>query len=365
MMHMERWTTVFASALAVASLGDIHVLEATPGRPARQDAQPFLHPEQPDKPAMPVITVRRPAKLPPHQAGLDAAVARAAAAQSQAAREASHSRGAQRLLSAANEVLAYGPVESASLIFYGAPATNSFTDIETCVSLARDLIRQAREAVHQASDEETETMPEWTGAVMRDADQLMTWADAVNLLVSDSINGEDSALRGRILARLLVFMESDHPDVVAAASLWSLVLCRTPEQRSALLREMPPALEQPAASTHPWGPLLRLKRCETDARQGDVVAAFALLVQQTEIAACKWLPPSELDLFKRSGAWFQLRLLDMWWSSLDQSTVADERAWCAARMKRIHGEYFQGDSTDVWAIIPVIPILTPSMPMAE
>lgn len=312
---------------------------------------------------LPAIVIRRPPNLPSHQTSGDAVLARAAAAHAQAVKETSPQRAAQRLLGAANIVLAYGPVESAGAVFYGVATEADCTNLAEHAARARDYIQKARDVVHLASSS-PDGAPDWSGDVGRDADMLSIWADAFGALAKGASTDADAQC-GPMLARLSVLLESDRADVVACAGLWSVPLARTPEQRSSLLRELPLALEEPQPQSLPWGALLRLKRAELEAQQGRHASALALLTQQRESVGTRWIGSNDALQFKHAAAWFQCRVLQTWDEALTKPDQADERRWCDNQLKRLRDDVLGSEPSEVLPIFPLIPTQSQALSAPE
>jgi hypothetical protein len=270
---------------------------------------------------------------------------------------------AERLIEAANHLLAYGLVHDATSQVLGmkeAPAPKPPEGAEPVASGERQapvsgssaaIHDRVKAALSDAAIALSDANEDPAAARLR---MRLHTLEAFSMALRAALTSEGDSEEIRRSAASALAPLSEDPDeaVAAAAGLWQAVLRARESDAAPALSILPMATADPKAGRKIYEFFGKLLRCRLVGRQSPG-AALTLLLQMEE-QCHKWFEgAAERALAIRGTAWVRMTVLEDWCEKLDQP---DMRSWCAKSAEELSTEHFAGEKA-VLPLSPAVPIL--------
>lgn len=269
---------------------------------------------------------------------------------------------ANRLLTAANLILAHQlePACSRRLLHMEAPGAASEA-LQGHLDLAKKLIGEARAAL-EAADEGSDQDADRLVGVRHRANLLDAFSQALRTYLLPAASSEPARSARRAASRLSALLEEDDPAIAAAARLWHGCLRAHEADPTPILSTLDYALARPPRSGLRQAFFARLLRIRLIAGQGGFAGAVGLLSQLEERCEEWFSKESEAEDALRATTLVAIQILIDWHDSMSPSTQVEERRWCAERIRQLRESRFSEHAPTVLRLGQTIPIMAEFKP---
>ncbi len=267
---------------------------------------------------------------------------------------------ADLLLAAANLILAHQLEPACTNALLGVddkPATaRDHGGLAASLDRADEFLDRAEAVVQPVQDGDD---PPGSGgeASKRRLGMVRAFARALRAYLLPDESAEAKRNARRAASRLSALLEEDDEKVTAAARLWQASLRGREADPTPALSLLDLALSDPPREALTYAFFARLLRCRLVAKQGGFAAALALLSQLEE--RCEEWFPGEGDRADavRATTLIEIRILRDWHGRLSAPAQAEEREWCASRIRTLTEARFPGDGNTVLRLHQAVPIV--------
>ena len=264
---------------------------------------------------------------------------------------------ANRLLTAANLILAHQlePACSRRLLHVETPGAAA-EELRGHLDLAKKLIGEANAAL-EAAEEGSKQDADRLHDTRHRADLLHAFSQALRAYLLPAASSEPDRTMRRAASHLSALLEENDPAIASAARLWHGCLRAHEADPKPALSTLDYALASPPHSGLRQAFFARLLRIRLIAGQGGFAAAVGLLSQLEERCEEWFSKDSDAEDALRATTLVAIQILIDWHDSLSPSTQAQERRWCADRIKRLRESRFGDPVRTVLRLEKAIPIM--------